>query len=59
MQRHYELQNRFYNLTKEIYIGLADLYVQHPDFKKFFASCHPKMIEFIGEAMKYYANKNL
>lgn len=59
IQRHYELQNRFYDLTKEIYIGLADLYAQHPDFKKFFDVYHTKMIEFIGEAMRYYANKNL
>ncbi len=59
IQRHYELQNRFFNLTKEIYIELAELYAQHPGFKKFFDVYHPKMIEFIGEAMRHYANKNL
>lgn len=56
---HYEMQNRFYDLTKEVYLGLADLYAQHPDFKKFFDVYHLKMIEYIGEAMRYYADKNL
>ena len=59
IQRHYEVQNRFYDLTQEVYIGLADLYAQHPDFKKFFDVYHPKMIEYIGKAMRYYAAKNL
>lgn len=56
---HYQLQGRFYDLTKEVYIGLTQLYSDHPDFKKFFDVYHPKMIEFIADAMKFYANKNL
>lgn len=59
IRRHFQLQERFYDLTKEVYIGLSELYVQHPDFKKFFDVYHPKMIEFIGAAMRFYANKNL
>jgi len=59
IHRHYELQNRFYDLTKEVYIGLTDLYAQHPDFKKFFDVYHPKMIEYIGKAMRHYADQNL
>ncbi len=59
IQRHYQMVNRFYDATKEVYIGLAQLYVEHPDFKKFFDVYHAKMVEFIGEAMRFYANKNL
>lgn len=59
IQRHYQMIERFYEPSKELYIGLTELYVQHPDFKKFFDAYHPKMIEFIGEAMRFYANKNL
>lgn len=59
IQRHYDLQNRFYNLTKEVYIGLTDLYADHPDFKKFFDAYHPRMIEFLSAAMKYFATHNL
>jgi MerR family transcriptional regulator, thiopeptide resistance regulator len=57
--QHYQLQNRFYEVSKEVYIGLTELYAQHPDFKKFFDAYHPRMIEYIGKAMRYYADKNL
>ena len=53
------MQNRFYDLTKEIYIGLTDLYSGHPDFKKYFDEYHPEMIEYISKAIKYYAERNL
>jgi len=59
IQRHYEITQRFYDVSRQVYTGLADLYVQHPDFKKFFDAYHPKMIVFIGEAMRFYADKNL
>lgn len=59
IERHYQLQNRFYDLTKEIYIGLTDLYSGHPDFKKYFDKYHPEMIEYISKAIKYYAENNL
>ena len=59
IKRHYELQNKFYTMNKEVYVGLTDLYYQHPDFKKFFDPYHPNMIEFIGKAMRYYADTNL
>ncbi len=59
IHRHYELQNKFYDLTKEVYIGLTDLYAQHPDFKKFFDIYHPKMIEYISKAIRYYVKQNL
>lgn len=59
IHRHYQMVERFYDVTKEVYIGLTDLYAQHPDFKKFFDVYHPDMIEFIGKAMRFYANKNL
>jgi DNA-binding transcriptional MerR regulator len=59
IQRHYRMVNSFYDATQELYIGLTQLYSEHPDFKKFFDVYHPKMIEFIGKAMKFYAHKNL
>jgi len=56
---HYQMVERFYHPTREVYIGLTELYAQHPDFKKFFDVYHPKMIEYIGQAMRFYAEKNL
>jgi len=59
IEQHYQMTQKFYDVSKEVYIGLTDLYAEHPDFKKFFDVYHPKMIKFIGAAMRYYANKNL
>lgn len=59
IHRHYQMTQRFYKVTKDIYMGLAQLYCEHPDFKKCFKSYHPKIIEFIGEGMRVYAHKNL
>ena len=59
IHKHFELQNRFYDVSKEVYIALTDLYIEHPDFKKFFDKYHVEMIAFIGKAMRYYAEKNL
>lgn len=59
ISRHYKMIQRFYDVSKEVYVGLTDLYAQHPDFNKFFEAYHPDMIEFIGDAMRFYAEKNL
>lgn len=59
IHRHHALQNRFYECTKAVYLSSSELYAQHPDFKKHFEAYHPKMVEFIGKAMRFYANKNL
>ncbi len=56
IHRHYQVMQLFYNVSKEVYICLTNLHAQHPDFKKFFDVYHPKMIEFIGEAMRFYAS---
>lgn len=59
IHRHYLMVSRFYDTSKAVYIGLTELYVEHSDFKKFFDAYHPKMLEFISEAMLFYANENL
>lgn len=57
--RHVQLMGRFYDVTKDVYVGLTHLYVEHPDFRKFFAPYHPDLVEFLAEAMRVYAYKHL
>lgn len=59
IQRHYELQNRFFDLDQEVYLGLGDLYRQHPDFKKFFDGYHSKMPEYLQQAIQVFARDQL
>lgn len=59
IEQHFQFQNRFYEVTKGVYIGLTELYSGHPDFKKFFDVYHPDMIDYLSRAMRYYAEENL
>jgi DNA-binding transcriptional MerR regulator len=47
-----------WNPTKEKYIGLTELY-QTPKFKEFYNKLHPKLLDFIVEAMKFFAEREL
>jgi hypothetical protein len=59
MARHCSIGARFYPPSKETYIGLALFYNENADMKVYHNSYHPKMVEFLGEAIFFYANRNL
>ena len=59
IHQHYQMTERFYNVSQDVYTGLAQLYCEHPGFRKFFDAHHPRLVEFIAEAMRVYALKNL
>jgi DNA-binding transcriptional MerR regulator len=52
---HYDWINNFYTPTKEVYIGIADLYVEHEGFREYLNKSHPKLAKFLAEAMKFFA----
>ncbi len=56
---HYEVVNRFWTPDREAYIALGKNYCEFPDFRKHFDSFHPKLAEYIANAMKVFAEKNL
>lgn len=57
--RHFDTNNKFYKTTKDVYLGLAQMYVEHPDFGKYFDKFHPELTGFIAEAMGHFAQKKL
>lgn len=59
MPQLYSLVSTKNTSSKEGFIGLAQMYREHSDFKSFFDAYHPKLLEFIVEAMEVFANKNL
>jgi uncharacterized membrane-anchored protein YjiN (DUF445 family) len=59
VRKHYKWVERFYTPSKEIYSSLGDLYVDHPDFRKLYDSYHPQLAEFLRDAMKYFAEREL
>jgi len=52
---HYKVVCRFWTPDASAYAGLGRLYLDHDDFKKMYDGYHPKLAEFLAEAMKVYA----
>jgi hypothetical protein len=59
MSRHYSIASRFYAPSREAYIGMGLFYRDNPDMKAFHNAYHPKMVDFLGEAIYTYATRNL
>lgn len=57
--KHYQWVCYYWTPNRESYTGLAQLYLDHPDFKKFYERFHPALVDFLAAAMKAYAAKAL
>ncbi|CAM4419099.1 MerR family transcriptional regulator [Paenibacillus tarimensis] len=55
VRRHYDVVSRFYDPSPAMYSGLGDLYVEHPDFRKLYDSYHPRLADYMREAMQLFA----
>lgn len=47
----------FYEPTREILLGLAQAYAEHPDFAAFYQKMHPEMPEFLRHAIEHYCRQ--
>ncbi|HHF7374196.1 MerR family transcriptional regulator [Legionella bozemanae] len=59
IQQHYNWVNNCWTPTKDTYLGLGQIYLDHPDFRDFFNRYHPDLVEFLTAAMKVFAKRNL
>ena len=59
IQQHYDWVNNFWTPTKETYLGLGQMYVDHPDYRLFYSRYHPDLVEYLVEAMKLFADQKL
>jgi hypothetical protein len=57
--RHYAIASRFHVPSKEAYIGMGLFYNEDIDMRSFHNGYHPNMVEFLGEAINVYAQRNL
>lgn len=55
IKKHYQFTKLFWTPNRESYIGLSQLYSSHPDFEKFYADQHPKLLSYLVEGMKFFA----
>lgn len=59
IQQHYDWVNNFWTPNKETYLGLGQMYLDHPDFRDFYNRFHPSLAEYLNAAMEVFAKHNL
>lgn len=57
--RHYAWIENFYPCTDEMYRGLGEGYVHHPEFRAFYEKYRLGLADFMAAAMKVYADEVL
>ena len=57
--KHFEIASRFYRPTREAYIGMGMLYAEDESMREFHNAYHPGMVEFLGPAMRVFAERRL
>ena len=59
IQQHYDWVNNFWTPTKKTYLGLGQMYLEHPDFRLFYNRYYPDLVEYLVAAMKIFADRKL
>lgn len=61
--RHYEMIKLFWEpqikAEKDRYRGLGQFYIEHDEMRKYFDKFHPKLAEYLAQAMAIFADRNL
>jgi len=59
IQKHHAFTDEVQNATREVYKAMAQLYREHPEFRKQLDPFHPKLADFMSEAMVVFADREL
>ncbi len=59
VKKHHTFTEQHQNATQEVYIAMAQLYHEHPEFRKQLDPFHPQLAEFMAHAMRKFADQNL
>lgn len=59
IKKHHTFTEQFNQATKKVYMALASLYEEHPEFKKQLDPINPELAPFMAKAMKAFAIDNL
>jgi len=57
--RHHAWIENFYPVPAEVYRGLANLYVEHPEFRAHYEQYRPGLAEFMKASMEVYCDRIL
>lgn len=59
IKKHHALADQTLTATREVYKAMADLYREHPEFRKQLDPFHPNLAIFMSEAMEVFADQKL
>jgi MerR family transcriptional regulator, thiopeptide resistance regulator len=59
IKKHHTFAEQIHHATSEMYKALAQLYQEHPAFRKQLDPFHPELAVFMAEAMKVFADRKL
>lgn len=59
IKEHHALTEQFHDASKRVYKALAQLYLEHPAFRKQLDPIHPRLAPFLAEAMTIFADQKL
>lgn len=59
IKRHHAFAEQTHSATKEVYKAMAQLYAEHPEFRKQLDPFHPQLAEFMSKAMCLFADRNI
>ncbi len=59
IKKHHAFAEQIHDATQEVYKALAQLYREHPEFRKQLDPFHPDLAAFMAEGMKVFAMKEL
>jgi len=59
IHRHHTWIENFYDCSKSVYMGLAEMYISDERFKAHYDSVKPGLAEFLSAGMKLFAERSL
>lgn len=59
IKRHHTFAEQTHAATKEVYKAMAQLYAEHPEFRKQLDPFHSNLATFMAEAMRVFADRKL
>lgn len=57
IKQHYDMLNSLYTPTKEVYLGLADLYVSEGEYVEYFNAFHQQLAGYLAAAIKIFVSQ--
>jgi len=59
IKKHHTSADQIHDANREVYKAFAQLYLEHPEYRKQLDPFHPELAAFMAEAMRVFADSNL